>query len=402
LATTGWEETALLGAAMAGEPDTFVRQLVETQLELAGRCAAQPEVLGRLSQDVLDELREGLAIRSRDPEADPRVRIAGGLALGPLGDPRFERRTGPGGDYLLPPVVEIAGGRYPIGDNDSFEFLGIVDKNHVPRHEVDIGPFTLGRFLVTNAEWALFMKAGGYEDERWWATSEARRWWNGETTAAGTLATIRHWMKRLRKDPEKVEELWKAGNWTRESYETLKESLTMSEAEFEEDLKKHYPGGKLREPGCWRDERFNNPAQPVVGVCWFEALAYASWLSAQTGVTYRLPTEAEWEAATRGREARLYSWGDRFDLLRGNVAGIVAGRTTPVGVFPEGDTPEGVSDLSGNVSEWTRSLFGPDLGEAAEFGYPYRADDGRENVCPDYRENSGGFRLALSGSSSAP
>ncbi len=63
----------------------------------------------------------------------------------------------------------------------------------------------------------------------------------------------------------------------------------------------------------WDDSRFNHPAQPVVGVSWFEARAYCAWLSAQTGQAYRLPSEVEWEAAARGFESRQYAYGPDFD-----------------------------------------------------------------------------------------
>jgi formylglycine-generating enzyme required for sulfatase activity len=427
LATTGWEETAFLAGAMAGEPEVFVRGLMGTQLELAGRCAAQPEVRERLSPALLDEIRAALVARSRDSEADLRARIGAGLALGRLGDPRFERRTGPDGDYLLPPMVEIAGGRYPMGDDEPYAFLGMVHEGHTPRHEVEIEPFMLGRFPVTNAEWALFMKAGGYEDERWWATPAARQWWSGEGAADGTRVSLKHWWERFRKSPERLRELFESGQWAEEYYEYWKDLLQMTEAECDEHLRERYPGRKRRAPGFWHDERFSNPAQPVVGVCWFEALAYTRWLSAQAGARYRLATEAELEAATRGHEARIYAWGDAFDPLRGNVTATRVGRPTPVGVFPEGDTPEGVSDLTGNVSEWTSSLYGSGQDFEAEFRYPYRPGDSREDLsagsdvrrvvrggsweagevpfarsafrCPlptDYRESGEGLRVSLS------
>lgn len=380
LTTTGWEETTLLAGAMAADPDAFVRKLIQEQLELAGRCAAQPEVRDRLSPSLLEELREALVARSRDPEADLRARIAAGLALGPLGDPRFERRTGPDGDYLLPPMVEVAGGHYPLGADEAFDNVGMVVDGHLPRHEVEIQPFKLGRFSVTNAEWALFMRSGGYEDARWWTTPAAQRWWNGEGTADGGRAKFKVWCRYFAREPDRLEEIWKSGPMSRDDYDLMKDRMAMSETELDAHLEVLLPGGKLRAPPFWNDEAHNNPAQPIMGVCWFEALAYVNWLSAQSGMAFRLLTEAEWEAAARGREGRIYSWGDTFDPLRGNVRETRVQQTSPVGVFPGADTPEGACDLTGNVSDWTSSLYGPGEEGPPTFKYPYRAEDGREDL----------------------
>jgi len=95
LPTTGWEETTLLAAAMTADAEGYVRGLLGTNLALAGRCAGQAEVRGRLSEALLGELRWALVGRGRDAGADLRDRIACGLALGALEDPRFERREGP-------------------------------------------------------------------------------------------------------------------------------------------------------------------------------------------------------------------------------------------------------------------------------------------------------------------
>lgn len=381
LPTTGWEETSLLAAVMTGQPDEFTRGLMGSNLALAGRCAAEPEVRGRLSRDLLDDLRTALAGRSVDPDADLRARIQAGFALGQLGDPRFERRSGPHGDYLVPPMIEIAGGCYPLGEGEPFEYLGETIRSHTPRHEVEVLPFRVGRFPVTNAEWALFQESRGYDVERWWDTDAARRWRSGEGTADGIRAQVRHWLGVFRNDPRKLEAAWESGQMPEESYERWKKRFAMSEGELEIHLRELYPGGRFHEPLCWRDPVFNNPAQPVVGVSWFEARAYCNWLSAQTGQPFRLPTEAEWEAAARGRAGRAFAYGETFDALKGNTAETRLKRTTPVGVFPEGDTPETVSDLAGNVSQWTNSLFGPGVSfEEAPFAYPYRRDDGREDV----------------------
>ncbi|MBK8129666.1 MAG: SUMF1/EgtB/PvdO family nonheme iron enzyme [bacterium] len=130
-----------------------------------------------------------------DPEADLRARIAAAEALGELGEPRFARRAGKHGNYLLPPVVTVAGGSYRIGSEErtgcnllwqalrrrkSAEY-----SDEKPAHEVQIDTFEMGMFPVTNAEYRLFMAAGGYEDERWWETEAAKAWRRGEGSESG-------------------------------------------------------------------------------------------------------------------------------------------------------------------------------------------------------------------------
>ena len=388
LETTGWEETAILGAAMTEDPDAYVRDIMGTNLVVAGRAAGQVEVRARLAGATLDALRQALVRRSTDREADLRSRIEAGLALGVLGDPRFEEREGPHGRFLVPPMVALPGGKYPIGEDEVFEYLGQRIEAHMPRHEVEVEPFRIGRYPVTSAEWRCFMDAGGYEDPRWWDTAGAKRWWNGEGTAEGAHADVKYWYGHFRQDPEKLEEAWRKGELPQESYEREKKRLGMNEGELDAHLWELYPGGKLRSPAFWHDGRFNNPSQPVVGVSWYEARAYCNWLSAQSSEEYRLATEAEWEAAARGKEGRQYAWGNPFGALWGNTAATKVGRTTPVGVFVEGETPEGVSDLTGDVYEWTGSLFGAGLEfEKAAYAYPYDPADGREDpeAGPDIR-----------------
>jgi formylglycine-generating enzyme required for sulfatase activity len=423
LAQTGWEETTLLAVAMAAEPAEHVRALMAPNLALAGRAAGQTSVRERLPASLVDELRWALVERSRDREADLRVRIAAGLALGPLGDPRFERRSGPCGEYLVPPMAAIPGGAYPIGDDEPIEEVGLVWTGHIPRHTVELAAFRIGRFPVTNAEYACFMAAGGYEDERWWDTPDALAWQRGEATAAAIHANLRSQLAHFRSHPDVLEGLYTSGQWPEEVYERYRRRLAMTEDELDAHLKEIYPGGTLRAPMVWTDERFDNPSQPVVGVSWYEARAYCLWLSAQTGVAFRLPSEVEHEAAQRGTVARTYPYGEAYDPLAANTVGTRLKRTSPVGVFVEGDTPEGVSDLGGNVSERTTSLRRRDFDEA-EYPYPYDASDGREDplagtgglrvqrggawndtsnsaraalryyFAPDYRGREGGFRLA--------
>ena len=100
-------------------------------------------------------------------------------------------------------------------------------------------------------------------------------------------------------------------------------------------------------PVYWDDARLNGPSQPVVGVTWYEAVAYCRWLTAalNDGAVYRLPTEAEWERApgprgpcpSRGRVRVVATPGATpGSPERANTKELGLERTTPVGIFPHG------------------------------------------------------------------
>jgi len=107
-------------------------------------------------------------------------------------------------------------------------------------------------------------------------------------------------------------------------------------------------------------EPFDLPNHPVMGVTWYEAVAFCRWLTEQLRQSgeleadweISLPTESQWEKAARGVDGRIYPWGNDPDVDRANYADTGIGATSVVGCFPRGASPYGVADLSGNVWEW--------------------------------------------------
>jgi formylglycine-generating enzyme required for sulfatase activity len=138
-------------------------------------------------------------------------------------------------------------------------------------------------------------------------------------------------------------------------------------------------GEKKSEPRFWRDGRFNKPNQPVIGLSWYECVAYCRWLTAETGRLWRLPTEAEWEKGARGTDGRLFPWGDEFDPYRLNGRGprnFQVCTSTPVGIYPTGVSPFGLFDCVGNVWEWC----------ATRWKKPYPYDAAQDEWHSDYLE----------------
>jgi formylglycine-generating enzyme required for sulfatase activity/energy-coupling factor transporter ATP-binding protein EcfA2 len=199
--------------------------------------------------------------------------------------------------------------------------------------------FWIARFPVTNAQFRLFVAASGYQEERFWPEAARVDFWSGR------------------------------------------------------GFQGRYDSRPRNEPRTF-DEPFSLANHPVVGISWYEALAFTRWLAEYlqqrsllpTGWTVRLPSEQEWEKAARGGEliatkpvmaplhglatqlneqpplvpnplpARIYPWGDLADPEYANFESTEIGATNPVGCFAQGAAPCGAEELSGNVWEWTRSI----------------------------------------------
>ena len=156
-----------------------------------------------------------------------------------------------------------------------------------------------------------------------------------------------------------------------------------------------YAGGEINFGGGWVPGHNDDHTYPVRYISFEAAQAFVNWLNKNYGgnlpsnYSFRLPSEAEWEKAARGADGRLYPWGNERNQWNCNVN---TKWPTPVGKFsPEGDSIYGLSDMAGNVWEWTRSLWGEDITHPT-YKYPYRSDDGREN------NDEKGYRVLRGGS----
>ncbi len=124
------------------------------------------------------------------------------------------------------------------------------------------------------------------------------------------------------------------------------------------------------DPRDWEEQK-QRPEHPVVYVSWYDALAYAKWLSTVTGKQWKLPSEAEWEKAARGLERRRYVWGNEWKDRSANTGEVEIYETSPVGKYPRDESVYRVMDMTGNVWEWTSTRYKE---------YPYKENDGREET----------------------
>jgi len=335
-----WEEPLRLAAGYLantneGLANKFVLQIAGAEtneeskaraLYVAGLALADFPQIRRLPETVSTLLPQMEKLLSANPpRVGVRARFNLGLALGSLGDPRLKA--------LEPDCLPVPGGAFRMGTNAEEEErmkaqeVDIYD-DEKPAHEVYVSDFSIGKYPVTNLEYAAFYEDKGYATEANWS----RDGWAWRT---GTFDS---------KVPE-IED-----KDLRENYERWL---------------KNRPVELRDKPFYWDNPQWNTPNLPVIGISWFEAEAYCNWLSQKTGKTYRLPTEAEWEKTARGVENSIWSWGDQWNGELCNNADKETreklNRTSPVGIYPQGASDYGALDMMGNVWEWCSDWYDEEL-----------------------------------------
>jgi formylglycine-generating enzyme required for sulfatase activity len=248
----------------------------------------------------LDRLLPRLVRILREAPLGALERAEAGKALAKLGDPRPGVRLRDDG---VPDIAwcEVPAGPFLMGSTDADEMAFDREK---PQHTCEIEwAYAISRYPITNAQYRAFVDAGGYGEARYW-TDAARQavWRDGQVKA--------------------------------------------------------YSDDEHRVGPYDYGEPYNLSNHPVVGVMWYEAVAFCRWLTevlrARGELTenqeIRLPTEPAWEKAARGTDGRIYPWGEEPDPERANYDETGIGTTSAVGCFPGG--AYGVEDLSGNVYEW--------------------------------------------------
>ncbi|MCP5085584.1 MAG: SUMF1/EgtB/PvdO family nonheme iron enzyme [Rhodobacteraceae bacterium] len=255
-------------------------------------------------------------------------RALAGNILAVLSDPRPDVRLPEDG---LPEIAwcDVPAGSFLMGSDPEKDEDSRIWEEEQPQHTVHLSAYQISRYPVTNAQYQAFVEDGGYT-ERW------QKCW----------------------DPEGWE--WKE-----------KENISAPES---------YGG------------EFDLPNHPVVGVSWYEAVAFCNWLTQRLreqgelldGHSIRLPTEAEWGKAARGNDGRVYPWGDEIipELANYNDTGL--GATSTVGCFPRGKSSYGCEEMAGNVWEWCLDWYDEN----------YYSDSPKEN--PQGPE-SGSFRVIRGG-----
>ena len=388
--TTGWEMTTILACGLSNNPAKLIEAIRVHNPVLAG-CCLDEAGLSHLSLGdetvVESKVRSDLLADIYNSAIHLRARLHAGFVLGRIGDPRFEAQEINGVKIILPQMVRIPADSYLVGaekgDINSFE-------NEYPQFTVNLPSYSIGKWSVTNAEFACFINSGGYENEIYWDSELAIRWLKGDEVGGGQ---IKSWLEiwELLQTLDNIRDgLEKNRGFTPDQIDSYVYIAKLNEDDIKTELRKSLLPKSRNLPAYWKDHERNNPSQPVVGVTWFEAQAYCVWLSKNSGKEYRLPTEIEWEAAAHGISAhslftsvRKYPWGNEWSAEKTNSIEGRVFKPSPVGVYAvEGAVgPFGAEDQAGNVYDWTSSLYLP---------YPYEAKRSEQKESDAERAIRGG------------
>ncbi len=249
--------------------------------------------------------------------------------------------------------------------------------------------FYLSKYPVTNLQYERFLRPENFEDKSLW-------------TGFPKFS-----------EPDEKGEIHQIGDWGSEGWDWLQRELKDKDNLLED--------GVLY-PRYWRDARFGSTPRtaPVVGVSWYEANAFCRWLSrhwedpelgyaaANPGwkpKKIRLPTETEWVLAAGGEAGDRFAFGKlknpEKEIPRyANTSEGGIGRTTPVWMYPQGESPFQARDMSGNVWEWQANFRDKDHDVLALRGgsWFYNQDDARVSIRNSLRPNGRfdifGFRVA--------
>lgn len=144
--------------------------------------------------------------------------------------------------------------------------------------------------------------------------------------------------------------------------------------------------------GYWPpDEGWGRGKRPVIHVSWNDAKTYVAWLSRKTGKTYRLLSEAEWEYANRAGSTTVYWTGANITPAQANYDSM---KTVPVGSYAP--NPFGLSDMVGNVWEWTEDCWNDSYAGAPANGAAWTSGD-----CTQRVRRGGAWRNPIGGARSA-
>ncbi len=274
-------------------------------------------------QDLLARTQQRLAALVDKGALTPIERAAAGATLGRLGDPR----RGVGVKNGLPDIewATVEAGPFLMGSDKSQDRYA--QDNELPQFACDLiqQPYQISRYPITVAQYGAFVQAGGYNEAAYWPEAAAQGLWRDGQIRCRTWSVER----------SGYEEAWATG------------------------------------PADY-GSRFTIDNHPQVGVSWYEALAFCSWLSAKTGIEVRLPTEAEWERAARHTDGRIYPWGKQGNVAeRCNMVDTGINSTSAVGAFPTGAAMCGAADMVGNVVQWCSTQWRENYQD-----YAAQVDDG--------------------------